>query len=150
MEYYQRNGRALQLEGLENARNKVTLGFKCDAGTKIQLAHEANQNQMTLSEYVETVVSMRHHKAANQSHHKSNYSLSEWESKLNNAKRQSEQLQTHLDFYEKNSVLIDLFKSYKGQSVTYLNVQGREQNIIINQVSDVFTVLIHSINPQKP
>ena len=69
MEHYQRNGRALQLEGLENARNKVTLGFKCDAGTKIQLAHEANQNQMILSEYVETVISMRHQKAANQSHH---------------------------------------------------------------------------------
>lgn len=29
-----RTGRALQLEGLENARNKVTLGFKCDCRHK--------------------------------------------------------------------------------------------------------------------
>lgn len=149
MEYYQRNGRALQLEGLENARNKVTLGFKCDAGTKIQLAHEANQNGMTLSEYVETVVSLRHQKAGTNTQ-KTNYSLSEWESKVNNAKRLSEQLQTHLDFYEKNSVLLELFKSYRGQNITYLNVQGHRQNIIINQVSNVFTVVIHSFNPQKP
>lgn len=149
MEHYQRNGRALQLEGLENARNKVTLGFKCDAGTKIQLAHEANQNGMTLSEYVETVVSLRHQKTGTNTQ-KTNYSLSEWESKINNAKRLSEQLQTHLDFYEKNSVLLELFKSYKGQSIPYLNAQGHKQNIIINQVSDVFTVLIHSFNPQKP
>jgi len=150
MEHYQRNGRALQLEGLENAHNKVTLGFKCEAGTKIQLAHEANQNGMTLSEYVETVVSMRHQKAATSAHQKSSYTLSEWESKVNNAKKQSEQLQTHLDFYEKNSVLLELFKSYKGQSIPYLNAQGHKQTIIINQVSDVFTVLIHSFNPQKP
>lgn len=149
MEHYQRNGRALQLEGLENARNKVTLGFKCDAGTKIQLAHEANQSGMTLSEYVETVVSLRHQKTGTNTQ-KTNYSLSEWESKINNAKRLSEQLQTHLDFYEKNSVLLDLFKSYRGQNIPYLNVQGHRQNIIINQVSDVFTVVIHSFNPQKP
>jgi hypothetical protein len=150
MEHYQRNGRALQLEGLENARNKVTLGFKCEAGTKIQLAQEANQNGMTLSEYVETVVSMRHQKAVANTHQKSSYTLSEWESKVNNAKRQSEQLQTHLDFYEKNSVLLELFKSYKGQSIPYINTQGHKQTIIINQASDIFTVLIHSFNPQKP
>ncbi|NBB19330.1 hypothetical protein GVN20_08200 [Runella sp. CRIBMP] len=146
---YQRNGRALQLEGLENARNKVTLGFKCDAGTKIQLAQEANQNAMTLSEYVETVVSLRHQRT-NHAPQKSSYTFNEWESKINNAKKQTEQVQTQLDFYEKNPLLLELFKSHKGQSVSYLNVQGQKQSIVINQIADVFTVLIHSFNPQKP
>lgn len=147
MEHYQRNGRALQLEGLENARNKVTLGFKCDAGTKIQLAHEANQNGMTLSEYVETVVSMRHQ---TNTHQKSNYSLNEWESKVSNAKRQSEPLQIRLDFYEKHPVLLELFKIHRGQTVSYINGQGYTQEIVISQVADVFMVLVHSFNPQKP
>lgn len=146
---YQRNGRALQLEGLENARNKVTLGFKCDAGTKIQLAQEANQNGMTLSEYVETVVSLRHQRTT-PAPQKSSYTFNEWESKMNNAKKQTEQVQTQLDFYEKSPLLVELFKSYKGQSVPYLNVQGQKQSIVINQIADVFTVLIHSFNPQKP
>jgi hypothetical protein len=43
-----KTGRALQLEGLEFATNKVTIGFKCDAGTKIQLAQEANLYGLTL------------------------------------------------------------------------------------------------------
>lgn len=150
MEHYQRNGRALQLEGLENARNKVTLGFKCDAGTKIQLAQEANQNQMTLSEYVETVVSMRHQKPVATTSSKSNDLLSEWESKLNNAKKQTEQVQRQLDFYEKHPLILELLKAHRGQTTSYLNEKGKPQNIVINQVSDVFTVLIHSFNPQKP
>ena len=42
-----RTGRALQLDALEFAQNKVTLGFKCSAGTKIQLAQEAQKTGMT-------------------------------------------------------------------------------------------------------
>lgn len=109
MNEYQNNGRALQLEGLENARNKVTLGFKCDRGTKIQLAHEANQNGMTLSEYVETVISLRHVKAVSAPVTKSQYTYSEWESKLNNARKQAEMLQKRLDFYEGNPPFSTVF-----------------------------------------
>jgi macrodomain Ter protein organizer (MatP/YcbG family) len=54
-----RTGRALQLEGLQYATNKVTLGFKCEARTKIELAQEAQQMGMTLSEYVDTIISTR-------------------------------------------------------------------------------------------
>lgn len=146
MEYYQKHGRALQLEGLENARNKVTLGFKCDAGTKIQLAQEANQNAMTLSEYVETVVSLRHQKAANSTQQKPNYSLNEWESKVNHARKQLEQTQMKLDFYEKDSILNYFLESYRGQTLEYPTAQGQKKAIKIQQVADVFTVLVHSFN----
>ncbi|WP_428657675.1 hypothetical protein [Runella sp.] len=141
---YQNNGRALQLEGLENARNKVTLGFKYDGGTKIQLAHEANQNGMTLSEYVETVISLRHQKAASAPGTKSRYTFSEWESKLSNARKLAEVLQKRLDFYEINPILNHLFLVYEGQSIPYADAQGRKQLIEITQPADVFTVLIHS------
>lgn len=150
MEHYQKNGRALQLEGLENARNKVTLGFKCDAGTKIQLAQEANQNQMTLSEYVETVVSMRHQQGSQNVSQRSSFTFNEWESKVNNARKQVEQVQRQLDFYEKHPVILELFKAHRGHTTSFLNEKGKHQNIVINQVSDLFTVLIYSFNPQKP
>ena len=150
MEHYQRNGRALQLEGLENAHNKITLGLKCDAGTKIQLAQEANQSQMTLSEYVETVVSMRHQQGSQNVSQRSGFTFNEWESKVNNARKQVEQVQRQLDFYEKHPMILELFKAYRGHTTSYLNEKGKFENIVINQVSDVFTVLIHSFNPQKP
>ena len=147
MNEYQNNGRALQLEGLENARNKVTLGFKCDGGTKIQLAHEANLNGMTLSEYVETVISLRHEKAVSAPVTKSHYTYSEWESKLNNARKQAEVLQKRLDFYEGNPILNRLFLIYEGQSIPYADAQGQKQLIEITHPADVFTVLIHSFKP---
>lgn len=150
MSEYQNNGRALQLEGLENARNKVTLGFKCDGGTKIQLAHEANQNGMTLSEYVETVISLRHQKVPSAPVQKSNYTFNEWESKLNNARKTAEELQKQLQFYEGNTILKHYFDQCKGKVLTYPNLQGQQQSILISHISDMFIVLIHSFNHQKP
>ncbi|PAC26307.1 hypothetical protein BWI92_26175 [Flectobacillus sp. BAB-3569] len=51
-----KTGRVIQLEGLEFATHKETIGFKYDAGTKIQLAEEANLYGLTLSEYVDTIL----------------------------------------------------------------------------------------------
>lgn len=149
MNEYHNNGRALQLEGLENARNKVTLGFKCDGGTKVQLANEANQIGMTLSEYVETVLSLRHRKVDTPIPQKSNYTLNEWESKLNNAKKQTEVLQQRLSFYEGDRILNYFFEFYEGQVLKYPNLQNQEQSILITKISDMFTVLIHSFKPQQ-
>lgn len=84
-----RTGRALQLEGLENARNKVTLGFKCDAGTKILLAQEASQSSMTLSEYVDTVISARHFQ--NQ-HNSSTHFNSDLKLRLKKTKQENQQI----------------------------------------------------------
>lgn len=138
MEHYQRNGRALQLEGLEHARNKVTLGFKCDAGTKIQLAKEATQNGMTLSEYVDTVISTRHQKAE----------MPESTSKLifqaDRYRQQISSLEKKVAFYE-NDLMKRAFAVYKGQKLSYSTPNGIAKSITINSIEDVFTVLIHSV-----
>lgn len=60
MDDYLKKGRSLQLEGLAQAPIKVTVGFKCEGKDKITLAQEAHQSAMTLSEYVEYLVSLRH------------------------------------------------------------------------------------------
>lgn len=50
------NPKALNLEGLEEEKNKVTVGFKCHAQTKLHLANVATIKGLTLSEYVETLI----------------------------------------------------------------------------------------------
>jgi hypothetical protein len=131
-----RTGRALQLEGLQYAQNKVTLGFKCDAGTKIQLAQEAQQIGLTLSEYVDTVISLRHTQG-NQSQTKS---TSEFTTKLEMQERQIQQLESKVGFYE-NDLLKRAFQQYRGKYFTYVNHLGQQVQRTIYQIEDIFTTL---------
>ena len=137
-----KTGRALQLEGLQFAQNKVTLGFKCEAGTKIALANEARQIGMTLSEYVDTVISTRHSQVnRGQAQVYDAYELS---AKLENQKRQIQQLEGKVNFYE-NDFLVQAFSKYKGQTIPSKNRQGREIDIKIDSIEDVFTAFINSV-----
>ena len=130
-----RTGRALQLEGLQYAQNKVTLGFKCNAGTKIQLAQEAQQIGMTLSEYVDTVISSRHSLQSQGSK-----STSELAPKIEQQKRQIQQLEAKVNFYE-NDLLKNAFAKYRGQTVPYTNSFGQQVQRTVNQIEDVFLIM---------
>ena len=130
-----RTGRALQLEGLQFAQNKVTLGFKCDAGTKIQLAQEAQQIGMTLSEYVDTVIGSRH-SLQNQAPK----STSELAPKIEQQKRQIQQLEAKVNFYE-NDLLKRAFQLHKGKAVPYTNYSGQQVQRVVNQIEDVYLIL---------
>jgi hypothetical protein len=55
------NPKALNLEGLEDAKNKVTIGFKCQAQMKLRLANEATAKGLTLSEYAEALIMTNGH-----------------------------------------------------------------------------------------
>ena len=146
MEHYQRNGRALQLKGLENARNKVTLGFKCDAGTKIQLAQEANQNGMTLSEYVDTVIATRHQKPQSSETHNTSKLIRQ----LEEEKRRAKQLETNLNYYEQNPVLLSVLEEHQGQEINFTDPFGQRRKINIKSVGDVFAIIINSFQTQQP
>ena len=137
-----RTGRALQLEGLQFAQNKVTLGFKCEAGTKIQLAQEAQQTGMTLSEYVDTVISTRH--SQKQAQANSSFSSSELSGKLEQSKKRIHTLDSSLKFYEENPFLQKIFNHYRGQTIPYVDYRGVSHQIVINHVSDIFSVLVSS------
>lgn len=130
-----RTGRALQLEGLQFAQNKVTLGFKCNAGTKIQLAQEAQQIGMTLSEYVDTVISSRHSLQSQGSK-----STSELAPKIEQQKRQIQQLEAKVNFYE-NDFLKSAFAKYRGKTVPYNNSSGQPVQRTVNQIEDVFLIM---------
>ena len=136
----QRTGRALQLEGLQFAQNKVTLGFKCEAGTKIQLAQEAQQTGMTLSEYVDTVISTRH----SQKQTAPSFSSSELSGKLEQSKKAIHTLDNSLKFYEENPFLLKIFNNYRGQTLPYVDYRGISHQVVINHISDIFAVLISS------
>ena len=131
-----RTGRALQLEGLQFAQNKVTLGFKCEAGTKIQLAQEAQQTGMTLSEYVDTVISTRHSQG-NQGQSKS---TSELAPKLEMQKKQIQQLEDKVNFYE-NDLLKRAFNQHRGKSLPYTNYLGQHTQRTVNQIEDIYLIL---------
>jgi len=134
-----RTGRALQLEGLQYAQNKVTLGFKCEAGTKIQLAREAQQIGMTLSEYVDTVISTRHSQQS-----PSSKSTSELAPKVEMQKNQIKQLEAKVNFYE-NDVLKRAFQIYQGQTLPYTNYLGQQVQRTINQIEDVYMILTDTV-----
>ena len=137
-----RTGRALHLDALEFAQNKVTLGFKCSAGTKIQLAQEAQTIGMTLSEYVDTVISSRH---SLQNH--SPRSTSELAPKVEMQRKQIQQLETKVSFYE-NDFLKSAFNKNRGGTVTYQNNKRQSVKLTVNRIEDVYTILLDSINLQ--
>jgi antitoxin component of RelBE/YafQ-DinJ toxin-antitoxin module len=137
-----RTGRALHLDGLEFAQNKVTLGFKCDARTKIQLAQEAQKIGMTLSEYVDTVISSRH-SLQNQSPR----STSELAPKVEMQQRQIQKLEAKVNFYE-NDLLKSAFKKHQGQTVEYKNSRGQDTKAEVNRIEDVYTIFLDIVNYQ--
>ncbi len=134
-----RTGRALQLEGLQNATNKVTLGFKCDAGTKIQLAQEAQQLGMTLSEYVDTLIASRKSKTQT-----SLSNTSELAAKIDFQQREIQNLRKKVGFYE-NDLLKKAFQTRQGQRLEYKNIHGEKGSRAINQSEDIYTILLDSV-----
>ena len=137
-----RTGRALHLDALEFAQNKVTLGFKCSAGTKIQLAQEAQTIGMTLSEYVDTVISSRH-SLQNQAPR----STSELAPKVEMQQKQIQQLETKVSFYE-NDFLKSAFNQNRGETITYQNNKGQSVKLTVNRIEDVYTILLNTVNLQ--
>jgi hypothetical protein len=147
-------GRVLQLNGLENARNKVTLGFKVEGGTKIQLAQEANKMGMTLSEYVDTVISHRHNlqkpvikevvKEVTKEIIKPDL---ETQRKFAESLNQNQILIAKINFYE-NDILKRAFEINRGKQFPIKNNDGTSKEIKINQIQDVYTVLLNSVKLQ--
>lgn len=151
MIFHQNQGRALQLEGLENARNKVTVGFKCEPLTKIELAQEAHQCGLTLSEYVETLISLRHTQEVEDSSQlkNANENIQLLEKEVFSLETDLDMHKTQLSFYEEDPIMLQLFESYAGQIFNYRTPEGALKTLRIEQVMDIFTILINSFIPQR-
>lgn len=130
-----KKGRTLQLDGLTTAPVKVTVGFKCDGRAKIRLAQEAHQAEMTLSEYVEHVVSLRH---------ESQPAAAPVPDQTLQLRQQLHALRQRLAVYEDNQQLQHLFTTHQGQTIPWRDASGQPSSLVVNHVSDVFKILISS------
>ena len=123
------NPKALNLDGLDKINKKVTVGFKCNPTLKLQLANEAKYRGLTLSEYVENLLS----------------ALGDNDS-LNSKK--IDELKDQLEFYE-NKTLLSFYNKYKGQEIKFNNVEGDSMQVKVKDPKDIYTVLINSFKLTK-
>jgi len=116
-------------------QNKVTVGFKCHPEMKTALLKEAKQLDISLSEYVESLVFNR--------------------SELNRAVNSEQHIETinklkhKIAFYE-NNLLTDLYNAHKNEIVSYINNVGKTIELEINELTDVYTILVNSFKINKP
>jgi chromosome segregation ATPase len=189
------NPKGLNLEGLEDEKNKVTIGFKCQALMKLRLANEATAKGLTLSEYVETLIMTNGHnnqaaekltlkeaeikrlngqitdltnslKSGNEKQATKDQDIKRlsgqvkaYQSRLEDAEECQEDmsekisrsnadlitLQTRLNFYEQNPIIISLLAKYKGSKHTFDAADGGTWNLEIEDINDVFTVIINKV-----
>lgn len=116
-----RNPKALNLDVLKKGKAKVTIGFKCHPSLKLELAENAEKIGLTLSEYIESLVT--------------NYEKF--------AIKEKEGLIKKIQFYECD-ILKSLYELYKNKTVPYLNSKNETVNVTIKNVEDVFTIIINS------
>lgn len=138
-----RIGRALQLDGLEKAKNKVTIGFKANAITKIQLAKEAKECGISLSHYVDYRLSQRDDdnsistiKEVVVPDPKTLADLATYQKMYQNAVNK-------VKFYE-NDFLQNAFKKYQGQTITIEN-DGIKLELLIDSLEATYTAILSTI-----
>ncbi|HEX7413062.1 MAG TPA: hypothetical protein VF411_03370 [Bacteroidia bacterium] len=115
--------------------NKVTVGFKCHPEIKLTLSNEAKQLDITLSEYVETLIlnKREENKAVNEIE---NDEIVQHQKTIN-------ELKHRIAFYE-NNLLADLYNANKNETICYINSKNETVKIKINEITDVYTVLVNS------
>jgi septum formation topological specificity factor MinE len=123
------NPKALNLEGLENMSKKVTVGFKCHAKLKLQLAGDAKKAGLTLSEYIEALIQ-------------------EMDTAMQIERNELAIAKERTAFYE-NDILQNLFKQYESQIVKFVNSEGDNIEVKISEPKDIYTVLINSYKAKK-
>lgn len=109
---------------------KVCVGFKCEAQLKSDLTNESSQHGMSLSEYVEMIISNRKEKIP--------------ENNFKEVNLQLQKLQERIDYYEKN-ILGSLFDKHRGKELQFKAPNGEMKPRVINTPSDLLEVIISSI-----
>jgi len=120
----QTSPKAFDLDEFNKTNRKVTVGFKCNPMLKLQLANDAKERGLTLSEYVENLL----------------LTLEE-NSELDH--KQIDDLSDRLLFYE-NDKLLKLFRKYNGQEIEFKNADGDSMHVTIREPKDIYTILINS------
>lgn len=122
------NPKALNIEGLFTKESKVTLGFKCNAKLKLKLALEAQNLNLTLSEYVESIICNH-----------SQYSNSENRTMIET--EDIEELKRKIALYE-NEVMTLWFEQDQGKLISYYGMNARMKYKFIESIEDLYSILI--------
>jgi hypothetical protein len=121
-------GRKIDLDALNLAINKVTVGFKCDPETKLKLILEAEKEGVSLSSYIEGIILRR-----------------ELELFTNEEVNQIlDEMNEELNFYE-HPKLQKALTMYRGKEISFTNEDGQVETITVRGLHDVFTVFINYI-----
>lgn len=64
--------------------------------------------------------------------------------RIEKAKQENQQILKALEFYENNASLKNLFFQHQGKKIQFQDAYGRNQEIRIQSVADIFTVIVHS------
>jgi len=126
------NPKALNLDAVRNSKSRVTVGFKCEPSLKLSLAEAAEEEGLTLSEFVEAVLL----------NYENNYQRLEKLTETINSQNKI------IGFYE-NDILKKLFVRHKNQVVEYINGEQQKVNAKISDLKDVYTVIINSFKTQR-
>ncbi len=121
------NPRAFNWEKLLQSRNKVTLGFKCQPELKIQLAEEAEEAGLTLSEYTEEVLLARQR----------------LENENDRLHHSNSRLLADVAFYE-GGMVKKLFESNRGKEIEFVNLKNEREKLLVNTPKDVFRIMTSS------
>ncbi len=122
------NPKALNLEILEVIEKPVTLGFKVNPDVKLKLAKDAIQSGMSLSMYIKKILIDKHRFSKNE---------------LEELYKSNKILNERVEIYE-NSTLLNLYSKHKGENVKYRDSNGENKEIEINDLIDVYNIIINS------
>ena len=122
------NPKALNIENLSLKENKATLGFKCNAKLKLKLALEAQNLNLTLSEYVESIIT--NHGQQSNAENRSIIAIDE-----------VEELKRKVALYENPTMLAWLEKD-KGNLIRYYGMNAHMKFKQIESLEDLYAILI--------
>lgn len=134
------NPKALNIDAIKRSQVKVTLGFKCNPAVKLDLTQKANKLGLTLSEYVENLI-------MNSERLLEKLKDQEQEEKERLTLINIEQKEK-IDFYE-GGFLKSLFSKCKNQYAEYVNERNEIVNLKINNIEDLFTIIVNSFKLQN-
>ena len=96
---------------------------------KIDLANEASNIGMSLSEYVETIAENR------------NANKNILSSDFNELNQQMQEIQRKLTFFYEEPMMKNAFEKYRGQVISYIDKDGISRKDTIDSIEDVYTIL---------
>lgn len=117
----------LNLGQLMDKSNKVTLGFRCTANVKLELAVEAHELGLNLSEYVESLIIARKHRGIEDSF----------------LRTKSLDLENRLKYYE-NKKLMELYWQNKGKNIEYKDGEGKRTTMLVTEPFHIFEIVMNS------